>query len=70
MNYTSLSDKDKKEMMAKLGITSVEELFRSIPEELRLKKNLGIPHSLSEQELVSILRRSEFRINTLITFLF
>jgi glycine dehydrogenase subunit 1 len=53
MNYTSLSDKDKKEMMAKLGITSVEELFRSIPEELRLKKNLSIPHSLSEQELLS-----------------
>ena len=53
MDYTSLSDKDKKEMMARIGINSVEELFRSIPEELRLKKDLGIPPSLSEQELLS-----------------
>jgi glycine dehydrogenase subunit 1 len=53
MNYTSLSDKDKKEMMAKIGVTSVEELFRSIPEELRLKKALDVPPSLSEQELLS-----------------
>ncbi len=53
MNYTSLSDKDKKEMMAKIGIDSVEELFRSIPEELRLKKGLNIPPSLSEPELLS-----------------
>jgi len=53
MNYTSLSEKDKKEMMAKVGVTSLEELFRSIPEELRLKKALDIPSSLSEQELLS-----------------
>lgn len=53
MDYTSLSDKDKKEMMARIGITSVEELFRSLPEELRLKKDLSIPPSLSEQELLS-----------------
>ena len=52
MDYTSLSDKDKKEMMAKIGINSVEELFRSIPEELGLKKALNIPPSLSEQELL------------------
>ncbi|NIM91697.1 MAG: aminomethyl-transferring glycine dehydrogenase subunit GcvPA [Candidatus Aminicenantes bacterium] len=57
MNYTSLSDKDKKEMMAKIGITSVDELFRSIPEGLRLKKVLNIPASLSEPELLSFFEK-------------
>ena len=61
MDYTSLSDKDKKEMMAKIGITSVEELFRSLPEELRLKKDLSIPPSLSEQELLSYFEKIRVR---------
>jgi glycine dehydrogenase subunit 1 len=53
MSYTSLSEKDKKEMIAKIGVTSVEELFRSVPEDLRLKKALSVPPSLGEQELLS-----------------
>lgn len=39
-------------MMAAIGITSPEELFRSIPEELKLKGMLRIPPSLTEQELI------------------
>jgi len=53
MKYTSLSDQDKKKMMATIGITSVEDLLRTIPEELKLKQALNVPPSLSEQELLS-----------------
>jgi len=53
MKYISLSNRDKKEMMAKIGITSLKELFSSIPEELTLKKALRIPPSLTEQEIIS-----------------
>lgn len=52
MKYISLSDKDKKEMMAKVGIDSLKTLFSSIPEELKLKKSLRIPPPFSEQELL------------------
>jgi len=52
MRYISLSDKDKKEMMAKVGIDSLKRLFSSIPEELKLKKSLRIPPPFSEQELL------------------
>ncbi len=52
MSYISLSDKDKKEMMARLGISSVDELFLAIPENIRLKRELSVPSSLTEIELI------------------
>jgi glycine dehydrogenase subunit 1 len=52
MSYTSLSDKDKKEMLERIGISSATELFRTIPEEIRLKKKLNLPSPLTETELV------------------
>lgn len=52
MSYIPLSDKDKKEMMARIGISSFEELFRSIPEKLKIKGSLNLPGPLAEQEIV------------------
>ncbi|MEE8605381.1 MAG: aminomethyl-transferring glycine dehydrogenase subunit GcvPA [Candidatus Aminicenantaceae bacterium] len=51
MSYISLSEKDKKEMLAKIGISSVEELFCSIPDDLRVKQKLDVPEALTEPEL-------------------
>lgn len=51
MSYISLSDQDKKEMMAVIGITSTRELFETIPKELHVKGKLNIPPRLSEQEI-------------------
>ncbi len=51
MSYISLSDKDKKEMLAKIGISSTSELFLSIPENLKLNRRLQIPDALSELDL-------------------
>ncbi|NQT80738.1 MAG: aminomethyl-transferring glycine dehydrogenase subunit GcvPA [Candidatus Aminicenantes bacterium] len=52
MSYTSLSDKDIKEMMSRIGISSMEELFRTIPEGIRLKGELKVPSALTEIELI------------------
>jgi glycine dehydrogenase subunit 1 len=51
MSYISLSDKDKKEMLTKIGISSVAELFQCIPDDLKLKQKLDVPEALSEWEL-------------------
>ena len=53
MGYISLSDKDKKEMMDRIGISSLADLFRAIPEDVKLKGELKVPSPLSEVELVS-----------------
>jgi glycine dehydrogenase subunit 1 len=51
MSYISLSQKDKKEMLKRIGVSSVEELFRSIPDDLKIKNRLDVPDPLTEPEL-------------------
>ena len=53
MSYISLSDKEKRDMLDKVGVASVDELFLSIPEEFRLDRPLDVPEALSEPELLS-----------------
>ncbi len=56
MRFIPNTDQDRKEMLEFLGIKSIKELFKNIPEELLLKKNLKIPKGLSEIELVREMR--------------
>jgi len=56
MSYISLSDKDKKEMLEKIGVSSVEDLFRCIPEPVKLNRKLGLPPALSEPELLALMK--------------
>lgn len=51
MSYISLSDKDKKDMLARIGASSIHELFRSIPDSIKLGRDLEVPGPLSEPEL-------------------
>jgi glycine dehydrogenase subunit 1 len=53
MSYISLSDKDKKEMLERIGVSSLEELFATIPEKLNLKRKLSLPGPMSEPELMA-----------------
>lgn len=53
MSYISLSDRDKKEMLAELGLSSVKDLFTSIPKDIKLNRNLDIPGPKTESELVT-----------------
>jgi glycine dehydrogenase subunit 1 len=51
MAYISNSPDDQREMLKRIGVSSLEELFSPIPESLRLRRLLDIPEALSEPEL-------------------
>ena len=52
MPYIPNTDADRQEMLKKIGVKSVEELFGAIPSELRLKRPLKIPQ-MSEMEILA-----------------
>jgi glycine dehydrogenase subunit 1 len=52
MRYLPKSPAERQEMLAAIGVDSVEELFSSIPERYRLKKPLDLPGPLSEAEVI------------------
>ncbi|HZK09723.1 MAG TPA: aminomethyl-transferring glycine dehydrogenase subunit GcvPA [Clostridia bacterium] len=46
-----------KEMLEQIGISSMDELFKDIPQELQFKGELNIPGALSEMELLEKTRK-------------
>ena len=57
MRYLPKSPAERQEMLAAIGVKSVEELFSSIPEAYRLKKPLNLPGPYSEQEVIDYFER-------------
>src|SRR4029453_8322695 len=53
MSYLSLTDADREEMLAAIGVSSVEELFEDIPAGVRFRGELDLEPALSEPELVA-----------------
>jgi len=53
MRYIPHTSKDVEEMLKTIKITSIGDLFKSIPAPQRLKKPLNLPNTLSEMELRS-----------------
>ena len=49
--YLALTDSDRNEMLATIGVESIDELFRDIPMPLRFDRELALEPALSEQEL-------------------
>jgi glycine dehydrogenase subunit 1 len=54
--YTSVTDDDLREMLATIGVASVQELFEDVPVGLRLERPLALEDGLSEQEVYGELR--------------
>jgi glycine dehydrogenase subunit 1 len=54
--YTSVTDADLREMLATIGVASIEELFADVPSGLRLARPLALEDGLSEQEVYTELR--------------
>ena len=52
MRYLPKSPAERKEMLAAIGVKSVEELFSTIPEAYRLKEPLNLPPAMSEAEVI------------------
>ena len=54
--YTSATEADRAEMLATIGVASIEELFADIPARLRLSVPLALGAGLSELEVYDELR--------------
>ncbi len=54
--YTSVTDDDRREMLATIGVRSVDDLFEDVPAGLRLRQPLALDEGLSEQEVYGELR--------------
>jgi glycine dehydrogenase subunit 1 len=52
MRYLPKSPVERQEMLAAIGVESIDELFSSIPEAYRLKEPLNLPPSMSEAEVI------------------
>src|SRR4051812_3416020 len=49
--YTSATDPDRKEMLDTIGVSSIDDLFEQIPEDVRLGRPLDLPDGKSEDEV-------------------
>jgi glycine dehydrogenase subunit 1 len=52
MRYLPKSPAERREMLAAIGVKSIEELFSTIPEAYRLKTPLQLPGPFSEAEII------------------
>jgi glycine dehydrogenase subunit 1 len=52
MRYLPKSPSERRQMLEAIGARSIDELFASIPEPLRLKRALDLPPAMSEAELI------------------
>src|SRR5690606_10402054 len=53
MRYIPNSPQERGEMLKEIGLNSAEELFRSIPEDIRLKRSLNVTEPLAESEIIA-----------------
>src|SRR4051794_36533645 len=49
--FTSATDADRRAMLDRIGVSSIDELFADIPENLRLERPLDLPDGMSEQDV-------------------
>ncbi len=52
MRYLPKSPQDRTEMLAAIGVSSIEDLFATVPEEFRLTRDLDIPRQHAESEVL------------------
>lgn len=51
MDFIPNTEKQRQEMLKAIGVDSVNDLFKDVPEKLKLKEPLKLPRKLSELEL-------------------
>jgi glycine dehydrogenase subunit 1 len=57
MRYLPLSDTDRSEMLARIGVNHVDELFADVPKNLLLREPVDLPRRKGEWEVERILSR-------------
>ena len=53
MSFLSLTERDRDEMLAAIGVDSIDDLFRDIPPGVRFQGELDLEPALSEPEIVT-----------------
>ena len=56
MRYLPKSPADRKEMLAEIGVASIDDLFATIPAEYQFKRDLAIPRQHGESEIIDKFR--------------
>ncbi|MGA8290554.1 MAG: glycine dehydrogenase, partial [Acidobacteriaceae bacterium] len=70
MRYLPKSPTDRDAMLKEIGVSSIGDLFQSIPAEYRLSGDLKIPPQMGEQEIVNLFRAAADRnANGYVSFL-
>ncbi len=54
MQYTMLSDDDKKIMLEKIGVQTIDDLFSDLPSDILIDTLKGLPEPLTEMEVASL----------------
>ncbi|CAA9488953.1 MAG: Glycine dehydrogenase [decarboxylating] (glycine cleavage system P1 protein), partial [uncultured Solirubrobacteraceae bacterium] len=55
--YTAVTPQDLEEMLATIGVGSIDELFAElVPEGVKLDRELGLPEGMTEQDVYDHLR--------------
>lgn len=55
--YISNTNSEEKKMLNTIGVNSIDELFKDIPNNLKLSRNLNLMDSMSELEVDSLLKQ-------------
>jgi len=56
MRYVPNTGQDQKDLLKSIGKQSIDELFKDIPDKVKLKDSLNLPNPLSEPELLEELK--------------
>ncbi|MGC9159569.1 MAG: glycine dehydrogenase, partial [Terracidiphilus sp.] len=56
MRYLPKSPAEREKMLAGIGVASINDLFSSIPAELRLSRDLAVPRAQAESEIIDYFR--------------
>lgn len=62
MHWIPVTKKDEEEMLRIIGVSSIDDLFRDIPEHLKIKE-LTLPHALTEFDVSKIMSTLSRRNN-------
>src|SRR5579863_2151156 len=56
MRYLPKSPAERERMLAEIGVSSIDELFATIPAEYRLTRDLDVPRQQAESEIIAFFR--------------
>src|SRR6266849_3270587 len=56
MRYLPKSPVDREEMLAEIGVASIDDLFATIPAEYQFKRDLKVPRQHGESEIIDRFR--------------